>query len=471
MDTLFSRPSFVWRWAERLFGTKVKPEERGIVVLLAADLFVLLTVYYILKIVREPLILLEGGVVSRNAARGAQAVVLLGMVPAYSYLANRFPPRRLVTAVFGFFLASLLIFPVLVLLRAPLGFVFFVWLGIFSITAIAQFWSLANDLFSEEAGKRLFPVIAAGATVGAIVGSQVVVQTSHWLPPSGFILVAAGLLTLCILLTQVARRAAERLPSTPHNGPTPDHRGGFRLVFSDRYLLLLGLAILVLNLINTTGDQVMALVVQDHAKQFATKAARAQFMMTYYGDFQTWVSVLTALLQVFVVGRVIRVTGVRGSLMVLPLLAFAGYGLIAVAPVLILVRALKVVENSTDYSLQNTVQQVLFLPTSRDVKYKGKAATDTFFVRFGDLGSWALVAVALHAGWGPTALSLVNVGAAVLWFGLVLLLARRYRALTSETGTVNRSDIAETVLAEAPPQGSGSTPSIDCTVFKKELVS
>ena len=242
MDTPLHRPLFVWRWAERLFGTTVKKEERGIVAWLALDLFILLTVYYILKIVREPLILLEGGVVSRNAARGAQAVVLLGMVPAYSYFANRFPPRRLVTAVMGFFLASLLMFPVLALLHVPLGFAFFVWLGIFSITAIAQFWSLANDLFTEEAGKRLFPVIAAGATVGAIVGSQIVVLTSHLLPPSGFILVAAVLLALCILITHLARRAAERLPATPHNGPTPDPRGGFRLVFSDRYLLLMGMA-------------------------------------------------------------------------------------------------------------------------------------------------------------------------------------------------------------------------------------
>lgn len=80
---------------------------------------------------------------------------------------------------------------------------------------------------------------------------------------------------------------------------------------------------------------------------------------------------------------------------------------------------------------------MLFLPTSRDVKYKGKAATDTFFVRFGDLGSWALVAVALHAGWGAKALSLINVAAAVLWLGLVVLLARRYRMLTKTAEAIS----------------------------------
>ena len=91
----------------------------------------------------------------------------------------------------------------------PLGFVFFVWLGIFSITAVAQFWSLANDLFSEEAGKRLFPIIAAGATVGAVAGSQIVVLSSRWLTPPQLVLVSAGWLAVSVLVTHIARRAAE----------------------------------------------------------------------------------------------------------------------------------------------------------------------------------------------------------------------------------------------------------------------
>ena len=428
------------RAIERLFGTTIRRDERRLVALLTIDLFILLTVYYVLKIVREPLILLEGGVVSRNAARGTQAIILLLLVPIYGFLADRMPPRRLVTIIFGSFLASLLAFPVLVHWRVPLGFVFFVWLGIFSITAVAQFWSLANDLFSEEAGKRLFPIVAAGATVGAVAGSQIVVLSSRWLTPPELVLVSAGWLAVSVLVTHIARRAAESTrsarPATvldprPHH-ESPNRRGGFRLLLTDRYLLLIGLSILVLNLVNTTGDQVMALLVQDRAARIVDKAARARFMLGFYGNFQTWVSVLTAVMQVFVVGRILRATGVRGAMMVLPMLAFAGYGLLAAAPVLLLTRGLKIFENSTGYSLQNTVQQVLFLPTSRDAKYKGKAATDTFFVRVGDLASWGLVSYGLHAGWGPKTLSLVNVVAALVWLGLALLLARRYQALASD---------------------------------------
>lgn len=448
---------------ERFFGTTIKPQERRMVVLLSIDLFILLSVYYMLKVVREPLILLDGGVVSRNAARGAQALILFVLVPLYGWLANWMPPRRLVIVVFGFFLTSLLTFPLLARLQVPLGFAFFVWLGIFSITAVAQFWSLANDLFSEEEGKRLFPVIAAGATVGAVAGSQIVVLGSRVLGPLGLILVAAGMLGACLWITQAVRHAAERHgPVTAREAANPsmESHGGFRLVMRDRYLLLIGLCVLVLNLINTTGDQVMALLVQAHASALPGREARAQFMMSFYGNLQTWVSVLTAALQVFVVGRVLRFTGIRGAVLVMPLLAFTGYALLAALPALVVTRGLKIFENSTEYSLQNTVQQVLFLPTSRDTKYKGKAATDTFFVRFGDMASWGLVSVALHAGWGPQALSLVNVGASVVWLGLVLLLAERYRKLAAEGDLAAGSpqSLPPSVIEPPPPPGDGAKP-------------
>ena len=443
----------VQRTLERFFGISIRAQERRLVTFLSLDLFLMLTVYYILKIVREPLILLEGGVVSRNAARGAQAVILMALVPLYGWLANRMPPRRLVIVVLGFFLTSLLSFPLLGRLHVPMGFAFFVWLGIFSITAVAQFWSLANDIFTEEQGKRLFPVIASGATVGAIVGSQIVVAASRYLGPSGLILVAASLLGGCIWLTQHVRHLAEAHgPETAREREAdPDTRGGFRLVLTDRYLLLIGLSILVLNLANTTGDQVMAMLVQKHAATLPDKVARAQFVMAFYGNFQTWVSVLTAVMQVFVVGRVLRFAGVRASLLVLPMVAFAGYGLVALLPALFITRGLKIFENSTEYSLNNTVQQVLFLPTSRNAKYKGKAATDTFFVRFGDMASWALVSLALHAGWGPRSLSLVNVGASVVWFGLALLLGLRYRKLAADADAATAPALV-TAGAGSPPK-------------------
>jgi AAA family ATP:ADP antiporter len=432
------------RIIERLFGTTVRPDERRLLLLLLIDLFVLLTVYYILKVVRDPLILLEGGVLQRNWARGVQAVILLAAVSGYGALANRVQPRKLVLGVYGFFLGTLLAFPLLARLSVPVGFAFFVWLGIFSITVTAQFWSLATDLFSEEAGKRLFAVIAAGGTVGAVVGAQLVVRLDRWLGPMDLILVAAALLALCLWLTHGVRRLGEaHAPVAPQplgaEEADGDARGSFALILSDRYLLLIAVAVMLLNVINTTGDQVMAMIVQRHAATLPDKAARTRFLMSYYGNFQTWVSITTAAMQVAAVARAVKLAGVRRSLALLPLLALAGYGALALVPALALVRVLKVVENSGDYSLQNTLQQILFLPTSRAAKYKAKAATDTFFVRFGDLLSFAVVTMALARGWSERVLATINTGAALVWLAVALLLARRHRRVASvEQGSALR---------------------------------
>jgi AAA family ATP:ADP antiporter len=128
--------------------------------------------------------------------------------------------------------------------------------------------------------------------------------------------------------------------------------------------------------------------------------------------------------QILVVGRLFRMLGLARSLFLLPLLAFAGYGASAMLPGLALVATVKVVENSTDYSLQNTIQQALFLRTSRDSKYKAKAAIDTFLVRVGDLGSMALVAAGVHLGLSVFGFAMTNVAAALAWLWIVSRLAR-----------------------------------------------
>ena len=148
-----------------------------------ANLFLLLTAYYILKVIREPLILLGGGAVRRSYARGMQAALLFLVIPAYSALANRVEPARLVKWIFGVFVLCLVVFFALGNAGVPIGFAFFVWLGIFSTLSIAQFWSLANDIMTESEGKRLFPIIAAGGTIGGILGAR-----SPPAPSSGSIL-------------------------------------------------------------------------------------------------------------------------------------------------------------------------------------------------------------------------------------------------------------------------------------------
>jgi AAA family ATP:ADP antiporter len=420
------------RSVERLVGSDVHPGEWHLVLLFFLNLFLLLTAYYVLKVIREPLILISGGAVSRSYARGLQAGLLFVVIPAYSWLANRVEPARLVKWIYGSFVLCLAGFYAAGQLGLPVGFAFFVWLGIFSTLSIAQFWSLANDIMTEYEGKRLFPIIAAGGTVGGIVGAQIAARASKWMHPYQLMLLAAVLLAICMALTHMSHGAGlghrERVP----DGPTRarDMRGGFSLLIGDHYLLMIGLAVLLLNFINTTGDFILAQMVNAKAAVLAPAARRA-YIGAFYGDFQTWVSTLTAVIQIVVVARVFKKVGVGGALMFLPLLAVGGYGLTAMVPLLAIVAAVKVVENSTEYSLQNTIQQALFLPTSRDAKYKAKSAIDTLSVRLGDLLSTALVFLGTGIELSRVGFAVANVVAALVWVWVAVQLRRQQRALAA----------------------------------------
>lgn len=435
------------RGVEHLVGSDVHPGEWGLVLAFFINLFLLLTAYYILKVVREPLILLGGGAVSRSYARGLQAGVLALVIPAYSLLANRLEPDRLVKWVVGFFVVTLVAFFALAHAGLPMGFTFFIWLGIFSTLSIAQFWSLATDLLSEADGKRLFPLVAAGGTLGGIVGAQIAAHALGRMDPYTLMLVAAGVLVACMMLTHhthgLGLRRQVSSPPVQEQVRARDQRGGFTLVLHDRYLLLIAVSVVLLNLINTTGDFMLAQLVNTKAQALSAAGHdRQRFIAGFYGDFQTCVGVGTALLQILVVGRLFKTMGVARCLFLLPVIAVAGYGASALLPGLALMSVVKVVENSTDYSLQNTLQQALFLPTSRDAKYKAKAAIDTFLVRFGDLLSTGLVALGASLGLGVFGFALTNVAFGSLWILAIARLARMHQA---------RQYTARTVFAQGLP--------------------
>jgi AAA family ATP:ADP antiporter len=419
-------------------GSDVHEGEWHLVLLFFANLFLLLTAYYILKVIREPLILLGGGAVKRSYARGMQAALLFLVVPAYSALANRVEPARLVKWILGVFALTLTLFFGVGKLGTPIGFAFFVWLGIFSTLCIAQFWSLATDVLTEAEGRRLFPLIAAGGTLGGILGAQVAARAIMWLHPYQLMLVAAALLAGCMWLTHMSHGAGlghrDRVPDGPTTARDP--RGGFTLLAQDRYLLLIGMSVLLLNFVNTTGDFILAEMVNVKAQTLAA-GARRQFIGAFYGDFQTWVSTLTAVIQIVVVGRVFKRVGVGGAMLFLPLLAVTGYGASAFVPLLSIIATLKVVENSTDYSLQNTIQQALFLPTSRDAKYKAKSAIDTFSVRVGDLVSTGLVFVGVQIHLTAFGFATANVLAGLVWIWIAFAIRRRQLALVTAASSVH----------------------------------
>jgi AAA family ATP:ADP antiporter len=411
--------------------------------LLMLGVFLLLTSYYILKVVREPLILSAGGAELKSYTSAAQAVLFLFLIPAYGAIANRVNRIRLISIVTLFFISNLLVFYFMAVAGTPgLGIAFFVWVGIFNMMIVAQFWSFANDVYTPEQGRRLFAILGFGQTLGAALGGIVAKVLIGPLGIFPLMLVAAVLLGAYLILIVVVHRRSLRTSRevrAVQSEPMLDRRGGLALIFRDSYLLLIGLLLLLLNFVNTNGEYILGRVVTgEAARQVAAGMTDGlppdefvrQFIGTFYAEYFTWVNTLTAFIQIFLVARIMQRFGVRAALYVLPVVALGAYGILAFVPVLALIRIAKVSENSLDYSLNNTVRQALFLPTSREAKYKAKAAIDTIFVRAGDLSSAGLVFLGTLLALQPRDFAIVNMALILVWLLIVVGIGRRHRLLT-----------------------------------------
>ncbi|HEY3803991.1 MAG TPA: hypothetical protein VGL61_15350 [Kofleriaceae bacterium] len=449
------RPTFL-DWALRPFS-KVAPGEGLVAALLLTCVFLILTSYYLLKTAREGMILsgsLFGlrGEELKSYAGGAMAVLLLAIIPAYDAIATRARRIRLINISYALVIACLIAFFILAESGVSIGLAFFIWIGIVNLFLVAQFWSYANDLYTEEQGKRLFAIIAIGGSVGAIVGPELarLASTYMLLPCSAALFVLA--LVLFNLIEKVHRRApdAARVADEPIDG-----EGGFSLLKHDRYILLIAALVLVAELVKTTGEFVLSSAATHHAAQLipatahadlagAARAAairddRREVIKQFYSSFFFWVNVVGFAIQAFAVSRIIEKLGVRRSLFVMPIVVGGAYVAIAAVGGVALIRAAKVAENGTEYSLQNTVRQALFLPTTRAVKYKAKAAIDTFVVRAGDTLSAGVVWFGIHVARSDArGIAASNVGFVVVWILLATGIARWHRRLSVEPATRKR---------------------------------
>jgi ATP:ADP antiporter, AAA family len=422
--------------------------------LLMLNLFLVLAAYYLLKVIREPLILSGGGAEVKSYSAAAIAGLLIVLVPLYSALASRVSRVKLINGVTLFFILCLVAFFAASQAGLAVGVPFFIWVGIFNLMVIAQVWAFVNDVYTVEEGKRLFAIVGVGASLGAIAGSFVTGQLVSTFGPYPFMLAAAALLAICMVITNAVNRLeragpgatpGDRAAATKAPAAAPDAeaksgslkgRSAFALVFSDRYLLLIAFLMLIYNTVNTTGEYILGkTVVNVYA---ATHGAAAVGSMDekavigeFYGNFFTIVNLVSALIQAFLVSRILKYFGVRTGLLVLPVVALLGYGAMAFLPVLAFIRSVKIAENSLDYSLQSTTKNALYLPTSREAKYKAKQANDTFFVRFGDMLSAGLVfAGTTWLALAPQQFAMVNAGLVVLWLILAVAIGRRFRQLS-----------------------------------------
>lgn len=469
---------------ERALGvvTDVRAGEGTTALYLTLNVFLLLTAYYVIKPVREGLIIaMKSGAEYKSYLSAAIAVALLVAVPAYARVAGRVPKNKLVVGVTLFFASHLVVFWILSKIPAAepnLGLIFFVWVGIFNMMVVAQFWAFANDLYTPEQGKRLFALIGIGASMGAALGAYVTsfLQKTIGLGVYELLLVSGSFLVGCAVLTQMAYArergaasgrqhrdmAASSVEKTPSNaGAAKDGEqskdGAFTLVLRHKYLLSIALFSLVFTFVNTNGEYILSVLVKGKAKEAAALAgvvsdeAVRKFTKAYatafYADFFLWVNVLGVALQTFAVSRIVKLGGLRLAFFVLPVIALVDSVALIVLPAalalgeLAVLRPGKIAENASDYSINNTVRNMLWLPTTTEMKYKAKQAVDTFFVRMGDVASASLVFLGgdrLH--WPVRNFAIVNAGLVAVWLILARGIVRENAELTRSSAAGSSSE-------------------------------
>lgn len=442
-------------WEQRFsFMAKLHPGEGGAVLLFCSYGFLVMFCYYMLKTLREPLLLAGSSAEVKSYATAVISLVLLFVVPLYGLLFRHVHKQKLSRWLTLFLLVNLLVFYLLGQYKLDIGFGYFVWVGIFSVLITAQFWAFATDTFNVKSGQRLFPLIMAGVSVGGLLGPSI----SGWLftavGPYNVMLLAALILLCTLPLVEWSRNA---VPAFSATGPKADEEqrphilGGFAHVVQNRYLLQIALLVVLLNWVNSTGEYILSeMVIRFAEGQIASDATldKGQIIAGFYGNFFSIVNALSLTIQLFLVSRIFSWLGVQGALLILPIVAFIGYGVMVFIPIFSIIKAVKILENSTDYSLMNTVRQALFLPLNESEKYQSKIAIDTFFWRFGDL----IQAIGIYIGlnlfsFQVEQFAVLNMCLSAVWILLVVVISKQFVHQRRQF-TIDEPPI---LVAEIPP--------------------
>jgi AAA family ATP:ADP antiporter len=441
--------------------TDVRPGEGPTAVVMVANVFLILCAYYFVKPLRDGWIAIAdiGGISNvevKAYTSFAQGLFLAGAISLYAHLAGRWPRRQLIVRSTLFCISNLVVFWVL---RpgflgeqmSGVGVAFYIWVGMFGVFVVSQFWAFAADLYPDERGERLVPLIAIGATAGAVAGSYLTgaLLESGVIDSSALLLIAILPLAGSILLTAFADVRGPVGGGYAHARPAaapPSGRpaGALALVVRHRYLLAVAGVTLFTAWVQTNGENLLFKVVQDSlAGELAAhgitntmemKTFVREWTTAFYGSFFFWVNVSALVLQALLASRLLKYAGFGFILLLLPTLSLATYSVMAFLPVLLVVRVMKTAENSTAYSINNTARQVLWLPTTAEMKYKAKPAIETLFVRVGDGLAAATTLVGIHfLALTTRSYFLFNVALTVVWLLIAVDVVVEYRRLVARS--------------------------------------
>ncbi|TWU55708.1 NTP/NDP exchange transporter [Rubripirellula reticaptiva] len=405
------------------FTDRVRPGEFAAVAWATAWFFFILLGYLIVRPVRETMGSI-GGTRELQGLMAATFAIMLVAVPVYSALVAALPRRWLVRVVYHFFAACLLAFFLLMrveneLVQVWTARVFFVWVNVFALFATSVFWSVLADLFTSDQGKRLFGLVAAGGTAGAITGSIVTsklagVLSTSWLLLIPIVMIEAGLWCAWRLEKRSAAESRQGHQAEKQDKPTGGGLlSGITLIFRSPYLATI---CVFLFFVQACGTQLYF----EQAEIVNATIESKQQRTVLFANLDLGAQVLTLLVQALLSSVILRRFGVAVTLVILPLVYGLGFASLAFSPTLATLMVTMIATRATGYGITVPAREVLFTVVSREEKYKSKSFIDTVVLRGGDAISGQVFGSLRSLGLTFTTLNLavlpiVGIWAAVAW--------------------------------------------------------
>jgi AAA family ATP:ADP antiporter len=406
----------------------VRPGEGAALLWSFAYFFVLLAAYYILRPLRDQMGI-AGGVRNLPYLFSVTFVVMLVAQPIYGTLVARVARAKFIPIVYQFFVANLAIFWALLHYDVSVRLVaqiFFVWISVFNLFAVAVFWSFMADLFGREQFKRLFGFIAAGGTAGSLVSPVVAIFLAKPLGPANLLLIAGVLLQVAVICILCLERAvAVMQPAHPSHDLFPEQQQnvgsgwleGFTRIVKSPYLT--GNAIWMV-LLSFTGT----VVYLEQANLVSASGMDPAAQIRIFATIDLSVGIITLLVQWLLTGRIMTKFGTAVALAFQPLIFVLGFAVLAVSPVLLVVLAFQSLQAAAGFAISNPARQVLFTVVSRDDKYKAKNVIDVVVFRASDAASSGIFAGLKSLGQSIEAVAATGLVLSLGWVALSCGLGR-----------------------------------------------
>ncbi len=413
--------------------------------------FFIMTAYYVLKPMRSSVFLSTWGKEYFAYFLIANAVASFVASIVFSRLADTTTKRMFITGIQGFFIATIIGFwvyfyftPIKGVISAPTlmlsaGFILFV--NCFVLFTVTPFWSLVNDLFAPEQGKKLFGFIGAGGTLGALCGSQLTNGLAKRLGTMNLLPVSAGILALTIPLflylmrmggiaereeEERAKRAKEKSKKKPSGGALQ----GLKIVIERSYVAKIATVVVLSTFCMTVIDYQLHVAVADELTKLDQQTA-------FFANAHKWIQLVSIPVHLVLTPLLLSYLGVGAALSLLPLGLIVGSVCILTKASLNTLFFVFIATFALHYSVNQVSKELLYVPCGDDVKYKAKAFIDIFGYRLGPVLCAAVQLVGGLFGVGLAAYSAVVVGSSMVWLPLIVTIHKSFKEATSGDDTKN----------------------------------